>query len=259
MKFADFSLINTWLELGLCFLIFLIFFIVLLRFKPKPIIVVILLILVSSVFASIILCLNNLLVVSMVIFGVVICVFFMSNLNFIRTKLMTLLWNNKRGVLSHNKPIVNKIFDRSALINEIYETVLDCSKRKVGALMTFERKDDLTPFLKNGTTIKAPVSKELLMTIFYPGTRLHDGAVVIRNNVILAASVYYTPSTKALSGKYGSRHRAAIGISDNCDALTVVVSEETGRISFAHDGELEPTTLDVFKETFEELLKEKDI
>jgi len=92
------------------------------------------------------------------------------------------------------------------------------------------------------------------MTIFYPGTRLHDGAVIIRDNVIYAASVYYTPTTKALSGKYGSRHRAAIGISEISDSITIVVSEETGRISIAQNGELESVSPDKFIERLTEYM-----
>ena len=93
--------------------------------------------------------------------------------------------------------------------------------------MTFEKNMSLENFTKSGTPVNAPVTQELLLTIFYPGTRLHDGAVIIKGDVIKAASVYYTPTTKPLTGKYGSRHRAAIGISEVCDAVTVVVSEET--------------------------------
>ena len=122
------------------------------------------------------------------------------------------------------------LFDRDAVYKKIETAVITLSKQKVGALITFEKKDLLTDVMKSGTIINAPVSAELLQTIFYPGTRLHDGAVIVRNDMILAASVYFTPTTRPLTGKYGSRHRAAIGISEVCDAVTVVVSEETGRI-----------------------------
>ena len=89
------------------------------------------------------------------------------------------------------------------------------------------------------------------MTIFYPGTRLHDGAVVIHGNEIVAASVFYTPTTKPFAGKYGSRHRAALGISEISDSVTVVVSEETGRISFAVDGQLDAVDQESFLRVFE--------
>ena len=136
----------------------------------------------------------------------------------------------------------------------IGEAVKSLSRTKTGALITFEKNQNLDEIMKNGTILNAPVSFELLVTIFYPGTRLHDGAVVIRNNMIVAASVYYTPTTRALTGKYGSRHRAAVGISETSDAVTVVVSEETGRISLAYKSHLEPTTYDSFLEDFIDLM-----
>jgi len=150
------------------------------------------------------------------------------------------------------KTTPDRIIDHEALYNEIYETVAACSHQKIGALITFEKHDSLKNLTKNGTVINAPVSHELLMTIFYPGTRLHDGAVIIKDNMVYAASVYYTPTTKALTGKYGSRHRAAIGISEMSDSVTVVVSEETGRISIAQYGEIEPVALDDFIRVLDE-------
>ena len=110
-----------------------------------------------------------------------------------------------------------------------------------------ERKD----IIKNGVPVNAPLSPELLQTIFYEGTRLHDGAVVIHGNEIVAASVFFTPTTKPFAGKYGSRHRAAIGVSEVSDAVTVVVSEETGRISFAVNGDLEAVNQTNFRRVFE--------
>lgn len=151
---------------------------------------------------------------------------------------------------------VKKIVDHEALYREVYEAVAACSRQKIGALITFEKHDDLSNLTKNGTVINAPVTHELIMTIFYPGTRLHDGAIIIKDNIIYAASVYYTPTTKALTGKYGSRHRAAIGISQISDSVTVVVSEETGRISIAQHGEIEPVGLDEFIDTLAERINQ---
>jgi len=151
---------------------------------------------------------------------------------------------------------VQKIFDRESLYDAINESVSFLSRTKTGAIMTFERKMPLNDMIKNGVIINAPVTPELLMTIFYPGTRLHDGAVVIRDNLIIVASAFYTPTTKPLAGKYGSRHRAAIGISEVSDSVTVVVSEETGRISIAYGGELEPVFIDNFHRVFEEYMED---
>ena len=164
---------------------------------------------------------------------------------------------NDKGL---NKKVENDtLFSHEDLYKTINDVTLYLSKHKIGAIMTFERKDNLTDVSKNGTILFAPVNYELLITIFYPGTRLHDGAVVIRGNTILAASVYYTPTTKPLIGKYGSRHRAAIGISDICDAVTVVVSEETGRISIAYNGELESYSSDNFYKAFVNIMSETDV
>lgn len=149
-----------------------------------------------------------------------------------------------------------KVFDKEAFYHDIFAATTSLSKSKTGAIMTFEKKNPLNDFIKNGTMVNAPVSSELLVTIFYPGTRLHDGAVVIRDNVILAASVYYTATTKPLSGKFGSRHRAAIGISEITDSVTIVVSEETGRISIACAGELESVSLDNFPRIFREYMED---
>ena len=167
-----------------------------------------------------------------------------------------LVANNMKGrsivPFRHNvsKKQGEALFDREEVYGKVRDAVLWMSKQKIGAIITFERKDSLDEQMKSGTLIKAPVSAELLQTIFYPGTRLHDGAVVIRNDQIVAASVYYTPTTRPLTGKYGSRQRAAIGISEICDAVTVVVSEETGRISIAYQGELNPVAPDAFLDTF---------
>jgi hypothetical protein len=137
------------------------------------------------------------------------------------------------------------IFDREAVYEKVYTAIVDMSRVKRGALITFEKKDNLLDEAKVGTIIKqrgvdvnAPVSAELLETIFYEGTRLHDGAVIIKDDKIARAAVFFTSTARPLTGKYGSRHQAAIGISENSDSVTVIVSEETGRIAIAFQGEL---------------------
>ncbi|NLB49125.1 MAG: hypothetical protein GX813_04755 [Erysipelotrichia bacterium] len=157
------------------------------------------------------------------------------------------------------KPVnygIEKIYDTQLLYKNIETTVISLSNSRIGALITFEKNTSLKEIIKNGVPIKAPVTPEILLTIFYPGTRLHDGAVVIHGNEILAASVFYTPTTKPFAGKYGSRHRAAIGISEISDAVTVVVSEETGRISIAVNGELETIKQTSFLRAFENYMSD---
>lgn len=146
---------------------------------------------------------------------------------------------------------IEKIYDSKLLYKNIESAVISLSNARIGAIMTFEKNTSLKDIMKNGVPVHAPVTPEILLTIFYPGTRLHDGAVVIHGNEIVAASVFFTPTTKPFAGKYGSRHRAAIGISEVSDAITVVVSEETGRISFAVNGDLETVNQASFLRAFE--------
>jgi len=157
----------------------------------------------------------------------------------------------------NNKIETDEITQESA-INIVCEAVASLSKSKTGALITFERKDSLEDYIKTGTIINAPITKEIIETIFYPGTRLHDGAIVIKDGRIVSASVYYTPTTKPLAGKYGARHRAAMGISESTDAVTVVVSEETGRISIAANGELISVAIDSVSRMLEDFFDAKD-
>ena len=154
-----------------------------------------------------------------------------------------------------NKKAANTSEERKQLYKIINETVAMLSSSRIGAIMTFERSNSLDEYINKGVKVNAPVSKELLTTIFYEGTTLHDGAVIIRDNIIMAASVYYIPTVKPMNGKYGARHRASLGISEVCDAVTVVVSEETGRISLAIDGELQAVTRENFLATFKRELE----
>lgn len=149
-----------------------------------------------------------------------------------------------------NQNVTNSInYDKEMIYELIYDAVSFMSKNKIGALITIERTTKLDNYTKNGVLLNAPLTSEMLTTIFYPGTRLHDGAVIIRGSFILAANVYYQPTTKPVLGKLGSRHRAAIGISEATDAVTIVVSEESGRLSLTYGGQLEPVYLDTFKQT----------
>lgn len=150
------------------------------------------------------------------------------------------------------------LYDREEVYAEVYRAVLNMSRRKQGALITFMRKDNLLDDSRIGTVIKqrgvdinAPVTAELLETIFYEGTRLHDGAVIIKDGKIARASVFFQSTSRALTGKYGSRHQAAMGISENSDSVTIVVSEETGHISIAFEGELDTIAPDQLKTRFE--------
>lgn len=144
---------------------------------------------------------------------------------------------------------VQKITDKKSLFQEVQNAVVGLSDRKVGALITFEKNTNLNDICKNGVAVNAPFTKELIDTIFYPGTRLHDGAVIVKEGMISTASVFYTPTTKPFATKYGSRHRAALGISEISDAVTIVVSEETGLVSIAYEGSIEHVEADKLANT----------
>jgi len=124
-------------------------------------------------------------------------------------------------------------------INEITEACSDLSRRKCGALIVIERETGLQQYIDTGVTINGDLSTELLLTIFFPNTALHDGAVILREGRIAAAACVL-PLAKTLVSKehMGTRHRAAIGATEETDAISVVVSEETGSISIARGGRM---------------------
>ena len=112
-------------------------------------------------------------------------------------------------------------------------------KVKTGALMVIEQKISLNDIVRTGIDIDGIVSNQLLINIFEHNTPLHDGAVVIRGNTIVSATCYLPLSeSMRISKDLGTRHRAAIGVSEATDAVTIVVSEETGRVSVARNGQL---------------------
>ncbi|HYJ33603.1 MAG TPA: diadenylate cyclase CdaA [Candidatus Binatia bacterium] len=125
------------------------------------------------------------------------------------------------------------------VVAETIKAVEEMGKERRGAIIVFERDMGLRDYVETGTKIDASVSAELLETIFTPHSPLHDGAVVIRGDAIVAASCILPLSqTRGLSPLLGTRHRAALGLAEETDAAVIVVSEETGAISIAHKGEL---------------------
>ena len=139
-------------------------------------------------------------------------------------------------------------FDKELVYDILLESISYLSKNRVGGIITLERTANLNEYIQNGKMLNAPLNADLITTIFHPGSVLHDGAIIVRNGFILAASVYFTPTTKPMSGNFGSRHRAAIGISEVTDAVTIVVSEQTGKISLTYGGKLTAVYLDNFKQ-----------
>ena len=126
------------------------------------------------------------------------------------------------------------------MVEEIVKAAFKFSRRKIGALIAIEREVGLQNYVERGTVIDGVVSSELLATIFFPGSDLHDGAVIVQKERIAAAGCLFPLSENPnLGSVFGTRHRAALGITEETDAIVVVVSEETGVVSFGHRGKLE--------------------
>ncbi|MCQ2483829.1 MAG: diadenylate cyclase CdaA [Clostridia bacterium] len=160
-------------------------------------------------------------------------------------------------------------------ILEICKACNDMSEKKIGALIVFERDTQLGDVVKTGTTVEAKVSKELIGSLFFPNSPLHDGAVVIRDGRVLSAGcILPLTENNRLSSELGTRHRASLGITENSDAVVVVVSEETGKISISVEGKMErdisdgilierlmgyilPNTNDMVKNSLPALIKSK--
>lgn len=145
-----------------------------------------------------------------------------------------------------DKDILNKT------ISEIADAVYILGKDKIGALIIMERQTKLGEIISTGTILNSEISSQLLINIFIPNTPLHDGAVVIRDNIIKGASCFL-PLTQRndISKDLGTRHRAGIGISENSDCISIMASEETGAISIAMNGNL---IRDIKKNEFKNIL-----
>ncbi len=138
------------------------------------------------------------------------------------------------------------------LVEDIVKASAYMAKRRIGALISIEKETGLGDYIETGIPLEAHISSELLINIFIPNTPLHDGAVILQDNRIQAAACYLPLSESPfISKELGTRHRAAIGISEVTDCVTIVVSEETGSISLTKSGELY-RNLD--QETFREML-----
>ena len=140
--------------------------------------------------------------------------------------------------LDSNKSEEGRFSDRT--INEIVKASIEMGKVKTGALIVIEQEQPLGEFERTGIDVDAIVSSQLLINIFEHNTPLHDGAVIVRGNRVVSATCYLPLSDNmALSKELGTRHRAGVGISEVTDSLTVIVSEENGKISVAYNGQLE--------------------
>lgn len=142
--------------------------------------------------------------------------------------------------------------DLDKMVEAIMKATDYMAKRRIGALISIERETGMSDYIETGIQLNSKISSELLINIFIPNTPLHDGAVIIQKNIVSAAACYLPLSESPfISKELGTRHRAALGISEVTDSVTVVVSEETGTISLTKNGELHR---DLKAEEFRELL-----
>lgn len=143
--------------------------------------------------------------------------------------------------------------ERNRLVESMKKSVSYMAKRRIGALISIERETGLFEYVETGIKMNADISSELLINIFIPNTPLHDGAVIIQKNKISASACYLPLSESAfISKELGTRHRAALGLSEVTDAITIVVSEETGAISITANGTLHRN---LNMQEFEELIR----
>lgn len=155
----------------------------------------------------------------------------------------------------------NKQTIEQKLVVELSDAADYLSKNKIGALIVVEQKDTLQDYVHTGIELNADVSSALLINTFIPNTPLHDGAVIIRNFKIAAAAAYLPLSdNRTISKELGTRHRSAVGLSEQTDAIIIVVSEETGDVSIAQNGylnrKLDPT--EYRKLLSEQLIRDKN-
>ncbi|MEH7181232.1 diadenylate cyclase CdaA [Neobacillus vireti] len=140
--------------------------------------------------------------------------------------------------------------EQEKMVEAIIKATDYMAKRRIGALISIERETGMSDYIETGISLDAKISSELLINIFIPNTPLHDGAVIIQKNNVAAAACYLPLSESPfISKELGTRHRAALGISEVTDSMTIVVSEETGNISLTKNGELHRNlTVEGFKE-----------
>lgn len=147
----------------------------------------------------------------------------------------------RRGLVRLSRaPLMRTLFrGPETVVNHVAEAAVQLSRQKIGALIAFQREVGLEDFIEGGTRIDAEASTDLVMTIFWPDTPLSDGALVIQNMRLIAAGCLFPLSENpTIDRRLGTRHRAALGITEDTDAVCVIVSEETGIISLAVDGQI---------------------
>tara|TARA_R110002124_G_scaffold77219_2_gene206815 strand:- start:2517 stop:3290 length:774 start_codon:yes stop_codon:yes gene_type:complete len=161
-------------------------------------------------------------------------------------------FSSKRSFLKQLKFLKSEI-ESETDVDTIINSCIKLSKTKTGALIVLERTNNLDFLANNGDQMNAAVNEAILESIFYKNSPLHDGAIIIRDNFIVATRVVLPLSSEKIPARFGLRHKAAIGVTEKTDALCLLVSEETGEISYIKDG-----TFDLYSDYSELIEKIKD-
>ena len=149
--------------------------------------------------------------------------------------------------------------ERERMVYEVINAVDYLRKERIGALIVIERDISLGNYIDRAKKLYADLTSDLLIAIFYEGNPLHDGGVIIQGDrITCAGSVFKTSMDPTLSKRLGTRHRAALGVAEETDAIALIVSEETGRISIAYKARMESCTLDNFYDEFVDYMNEKE-
>ncbi len=143
------------------------------------------------------------------------------------------------------------------IVHQLQEACTYMSEEKIGALITIELNTQLDNLRTDGVIIDAGISSALIISIFHKNSPLHDGAMIIKNSKIKYVGTFYKITQSSVPNRYGARHRAAMGISEQSDSLTIVVSEETGNISFCKDSKMTKVKISDFQDVLFKLLNKK--
>ncbi len=149
--------------------------------------------------------------------------------------------------------------EKEQLVDELVIATTQLSEDRIGALITIEQSQSLIDYIRTGSPMNSIVTSDVLRSIFSTSTPIHDGAVIIQGDRISCASAYFPPTNLELPSRYGARHRAALGISEITDSITIVVSEETGKISVAEEGSLIPMNETKLREYLNRMIIEEEV
>lgn len=187
---------------------------------------------------------------TVVLFAIIVEFFNLSVMTWLMTSIKTIFWlaffilfqPELRRILTHigQNRIVRQFLQIKAqtIFDEISKASFMLSDKRIGGLIVLQKNVGIKTVIESGIPIKSDISAELIVTIFNPASPLHDGAVVISNDQIVAAKCLLPATTREIGPHFGTRHRAAVGLSEESDAIIVVISEETGDVRIVYDGDL---------------------